>query len=240
MPPETFLEDPGRRSLALRELARSLGLRALLADTGSLWDLKLAGLRVRPWPPAVEGGLPSHPPSGLEAARRASPTLETVARLAQLLPTLPIGVVLTGPGRFEQLTGNPGASWAPVLLEIAQLALEAGARLLLVWEEALPTHLSLLEPLWATATFWQAQAALVLEREVHLLTKVDVPVPVLLPESALTWIAPSQAWGAILEPEGTVSIPPGGTLFTTPELYGRVPIRELPKALARLRGRIGG
>ncbi len=56
--PGAFLRNPGRLALVLRDMARTLPIDVLMVDSGSLWELEIAGFSVdsTSWPPRLRGG----------------------------------------------------------------------------------------------------------------------------------------------------------------------------------------
>jgi hypothetical protein len=252
-----FLRGPGRRSLVLRDLARSLPADGVAADSGSLWDLALAGFAVDhgTWPPRVASGTLQPPPADLEAAARASPTLETVRRLKGLLPPAAVlAVVLTGPCRFAGLTGGSPEEWGQALVTLAQLALGAGARLLLFQEGPAPPadpegwH-ELMAPVVGTVRFWQGAAALLLTGSgagwEPVLRHCGPEMVVVLEEATAGRPHPDiplpPLWGLALRPgeDSPVALGPAvpALVTTAGDLYGQVPVAELPAAVRRLRAR---
>jgi hypothetical protein len=207
------------------------------------------------WPPRVASGTLQPPPADLEAAARASPTLETVRRLKGLLPPAAVlAVVLTGPCRFAGLTGGSPQEWGQALVTLAQLALGAGARLLLFEEGPAPPadpegwH-ELMAPVVGTVRFWQGAAALLLTGSgagwEPVLRHCGPEMVVVLEEATAGRPHPDiplpPLWGLALRPGEDSPVAPGpavpALVTTAGDLYGQVPVAELPAAVRRLRAR---
>ena len=229
--PGEFLRDAGRLSLVLRDLAKALPLDAVCVDTGSGWDLALAGLRPAPgFPPEAAAGEIRPLPGDVETAARACPTLEAIRRLADILPeATAVAVAVTGTQRFAALTGREPGEWAQSLNGAVRLALDAGVSVVLVQEgRGAPADAAAwardLAPVLGSVAFYRGVGAVVLtDPEPAWAAAAASPgasrVPFVVDEAApdvLAAVAGRPLWGVAARPGGPAGhargavVPPAG------------------------------
>lgn len=249
--PSAFLQDSGRMAVVLRDLGRALPIDVLVVDSGSGWDLALAGLQLdrSSFPPVVLGGSLGAPPDSLEAARPRCATLEALCRLKETVaaPTR-LGVVVTGTlqaaagGRVER------GEWAQTLNVIVRLALEAGASLVLVQESGhAPSDYRAWErelaPVWGTARFYQSTAALLLtspeDSWAEAIGSGKSRVPLVVDEAApavLDAARKQAAWGVARRPGSPDATDATGAeiVTTAGDLLGQVPVAALADTVGSL------
>jgi len=252
---DAFFDNAGRRSLVLRDVARALPLDVLVADSGSLWDLELAGFRTdrSSWPPTVAGGALGPAPDLLETAARHSATLEVIRRLQELVvPPTVLGVTVTGPVRFAALTGGEASEWAKTLNSVVRLAMEAGASVVLMTEgTAAPADAAAWErdlgPVWGTARFYQGIGALLLLDPGPAWSDVlgsgrAGRIPVVVDDAATAVLSAARtagAWGVARRPRdrdagGPASASGAAILSTAGDLAGQVRVDALTDVVRNL------
>ncbi len=253
--PGEFLRDAGRLSLVLRDLAKALPLDAVCVDTGSGWDLALAGLRPAPgFPPEAAAGEIRPLPGDVETAARACPTLEAIRRLADILPeATAVAVAVTGTQRFAALTGREPGEWAQSLNGAVRLALDAGVSVVLVQEgRGAPADAAAwardLAPVLGSVAFYRGVGAVVLtDPEPAWAAAAASPgasrVPFVVDEAApdvLAAVAGRPLWGVAARPGGTADLA-GAAVVTPPgALCGALGAAPLGETLRAQAGRAGG
>jgi hypothetical protein len=223
-----FMGDLGRRARIYADLARSLRPDVLVVDSGSGWDAEAAGMDLDwsqgfppsiAWPPALPRPSSGDPGPMVDLLRRVRAVVHE--------PTL-LATTICGPATYT--VGRASlADAARITVAYARAVAEAGANIVFVRESEpeLPDGYGrAVTPLWGALRFVRAVGVLRAPWAAELLrgpflpcvtSRVEVP-------HALA-VAPGEA-----APADTRA----ALITHTEDLAGRVPVRELQRAVARL------
>ncbi len=231
LPPKEFLHNATKLANTLRDLQRTLGLDAIVPESG-------------------------FEPEG-EASRRPV-LLETLKRLKQMVgEKAAIAVALPGPQKLSAASGGEMDldEAANSVLQAARLVCENGADLIWIMEDGdrfpqdANDYIALMAPVWGTIRFYQTVPALhlqgaadgwldaVLNMDEGVLPCVD---PIRSP--ALRQAAADGVFGAILHHGDDIHSAeitdfvrqPGCTLLTSDtDWYGQIPARDFQAVIDR-------
>ncbi|UGS34380.1 hypothetical protein [Capillimicrobium parvum] len=253
---QAFLADAGKRARLLAELAGAIPVDVLIADSGSGWDARAAGLAVdssAAGPPALGPG--PAPPRFDPAHPAAATVLDVLRRLPAVVPGTALGVTVTGPATLVAAAGGALEieDGARQVLAVVQAVTQAGASIVVVREDPAvdvepERYVRAAAPVWGSLRFFRAAGVLHVRGEAGRAWSAVLAGPgpyvscfdrVASPALVEATVAAARPFGLIVPADPQAAgmpehLPGTALLIHDEDLAGRIAVRDLRSAVARM------